>query len=118
MILNSKNGKKLLFRQGNINKTYITTTGDVEINNSLNVKNGINVVQSYFKDMGNKGRLRVGEAWNIPFILFSRLDNQDVVLGVNANRTAHIGSNNKFMSVKGGTGDVDIKGKLCIDGMF
>ena len=90
--------------------------GNVDMKGTLNGKKGMNIQggRSFFKDAENKGRLRVGAAWGIPGI-YSQ-DNQDVVVGVAPGKTAHIGSNNKFMSVKG-DGDVNIKGKICINDM-
>jgi hypothetical protein len=112
-IINSKAGQNLHFRQGNKDKMIIKTDGNVEIKGHITGKKGMNMSggRSYFKDDENKGRVRVGAAWGIPGI-YSQ-DNQDIVVGVAPGKTAHIGSNNKFMSVKG-DGDVNIKGKLCI----
>tara|TARA_B100000902_G_scaffold328749_1_gene324954 strand:+ start:2217 stop:3860 length:1644 start_codon:yes stop_codon:yes gene_type:complete len=109
-ILNSKAGNGLHFRQGNVDKMVINNAGNVEMRNGMNIQGG----RSFFKDAENRGRVRVGAAWGIPGI-YSQ-DNQDVVVGVAPGKTAHIGSNNKFMSVKG-DGDVNIKGKLCINDM-
>jgi len=113
-ILNSKAGQNLHFRQGNVDKMIIDKNGNTTINSKITGKNGMNITggRSHFKDTENKGRVRVGAAWGIP-VLYSE-DNQDIIIGVSAKKTAHIGYNNKALSVSGETGDVNIKGKLCI----
>ena len=114
-ILNSKGGKDLHIRQGNSDRIKIDSSGQVHVTNKLTGKNGMDIQggRSYFKDSENRGRVRVGAAWGIPG-LYSE-DNQDIVVGVSSSKTAHIGNNGKYLSVSGATGDVNIKGKLCMN---
>ncbi len=113
-ILNSKAGQNLHFRQGNVDKMKINSAGNVEMAGHITGKKGMNMSggRSHFKDTENKGRVRVGAAWGIPG-LYSE-DNQDIIIGISPKKTAHIGHINKALSVSGETGDVNIKGKLCI----
>ena len=114
-ILNSKRGKSLHIRQNNTDRMVFDSSGNVEASGKLTTKNGMNITggRSYFKDSENKGRVRVGAAWGIPG-LYSE-DGQDIVVGVASNKSAHIGTNGKYLSVSG-DGNVSAKGNVEASG--
>ena len=68
-------------------------------NAPLNCNRGVNAYgyRNWFKDIENKGRVRVGAAWGIPG-LYSE-DGQDLVLGVANGKKVKLGYKDKFAEV-------------------
>ena len=87
---------------------HITTTApNFHMNKNLTIEGGINATggRTHFKDVENKGRVRVGAAWGIPG-LYSE-DNQDIVVGVPSDKKVNIGTDGKFVEITG-TGNMKV----------
>ena len=108
-------GKTSSFGSLNSGWCHITTNApNFHMNKKLTIEGGINATggRTHFKDVENRGRVRVGAAWGIPG--FYSEDNQDIVVGVPRNRKVNLGTTGKFVEIDG-KGNMKIPGKFCIN---
>ena len=76
-------------------KHVLDSNGNATHTGGMKVTGG----RTHFKDVENRGRVRVGAAWGIPG--FYSEDNQDIVVGVPRNRKVNLGTAGKFVEITG-----------------
>jgi len=109
-------GKTSSFGSLNSGWCHITTNApNFHMNKKLTIEGGINTSggRTHFRDVENKGRVRVGAAWGIPG--FYSEDNQDIVVGVPRAKKVNLGTAGKFVEING-TGNIKVPGGAQVTG--
>ena len=90
-------------------KHVFDTNGNASHTGGMKVTGG----RTHFKDVENKGRVRVGAAWGIPG--FYSEDNQDIVVGVPRAKKVNLGTAGKFVQING-NGNIKVPGGAQVTG--
>uniref|UniRef100_A0A6C0IVF7 Uncharacterized protein n=1 Tax=viral metagenome TaxID=1070528 RepID=A0A6C0IVF7_9ZZZZ len=90
-------------------KHVLDSNGNATHTGGMKVTGG----RTHFKDVENRGRVRVGAAWGIPG--FYSEDNQDIVVGVPRNRKVNLGTAGKFVEING-NGNIKVPGGAQVTG--
>ena len=109
-------GKTSSFGSLNSGWCHITTNApNFHMNKKLTIEGGINATggRTHFKDVENRGRVRVGAAWGIPG--FYSEDNQDIVVGVPRAKKVNLGTAGKFVEING-NGNIKVPGGAQVTG--